>query len=98
MKTQIVSNTNFGNNKFRVPVTIVTRTVEDIHYRFPIRKGGYVKEYSNPEAKDIYKKLQQTKDIRERAKLDEQMGDYEIKPMNMKERIVEFFKERFLEE
>ena len=95
MKTQIINSQSFGNNKFRVPVTLVTRTVEDVHYCFPIRKGGYVKEYLNPNAKDIYKKLQETKDIYERAKLDEQLGDYEIKPMNTKEKIHMFFKNIF---
>jgi len=95
MKTQVINNQSFGTNKFRVPVTIVTRTVEDTFYRNPIRIGGYVKEYSNPEAKGIYEKLQQEKDIYKRAELDKQMGDYEIKPMNKKEKIKMFFKNIF---
>lgn len=96
MKIQAVNNQCFGNNKFRVPVTLVTRTAEDVHFCFPIRIGGYVKEYSNPEAKDIYTKLQKTKDIRELARLDEQMGDYKIKPMNIKEKTQMFFRKLFV--
>ena len=74
----------------------MTRTVEDTHYVNPIRIKGYVKEYSNPEAKNIYAKMQKEKNIYKRAEQDQQMGDYEIKPLNIREKTKMFFRNLFV--
>ena len=50
-------------------------------------KGKYVKEYSNPHAEELYKKAKQTKDYNERIRLLDQMGDYELIDLNIKENV-----------
>ena len=67
-----------------------------IHFKKPAK---YVMEYKNPRAKEFYQKAQDTKDISEKIKLYEQMGDYELKALNFKEYIKDVFKiflEKFL--
>lgn len=95
MQVQSIQNNNykqtFGIKKFRVQQTFVTRSLSDGFWHNPLMSGGIVREYSNPNARDIYRRLKITTNEQERKLLLEQMGPYEIKNMNIIERIITTF-------
>ena len=64
-----------------------------VHFKKSVK---YVMEYKNPRAEEFYKKAQNTNDVFAKAELLEQMGDYELKSLNFKERLQDIF-DRFLE-
>ena len=49
--------------------------------------GRYVQEYINPKAEELYNKAQKTNDIKEKVRLYDKMGHYELKSLNTKERL-----------
>lgn len=84
-----ITNQSFEGKKFRLPIHDFVYAVDGI----PLwsKKSCCVKEYSNPDAKKLYKKAQKADTFKEAAELYEQMGHYEIKKMNLIERIKDFF-------
>ena len=64
-----------------------------VHFK---KTAKYVMEYKNPKAEEFYKKAQNTRNMFEKAELLEQMGDYELKSLNFKERLQDIF-DRFVE-
>jgi len=89
MKINKIDNQSFESKKFRLPINDIVYTVGGI----PLwsKKSHCVKEYSNPNAKQLYEKAKQTHDIKEMTKLYSAMGHYEIKEMNFVEKIKSFF-------
>ncbi len=85
-----ISNQAFTAKKFRLPVGDVVYTVNGrILWS---RKSYSVKEYSNPNAEQLYKGAQKTKNISDKARLFAQMGHYEIVNMSAKEKIKAFLR------
>ena len=84
-----IDNQTFCSKKFRLPIKDFVYAMDGI----PIfsKKSYSVKEYSNPKAKELYKKAQRADTFKESAELYKQMGHYEIKKMNLIERIKDFF-------
>ena len=84
-----INNLSFCSKKFRLPINNIEYNIDGR----PLwsKKANSVKEYSNPKAKELYKKAQKSSDIREIAKLYEEMGHYEIKEMSFMEKIKSFF-------
>ena len=82
-----INNQTFEAKKFRLIVDdqIYTR-VGTMMTNFKTT-GKYVREFSNPKAEELYKKAQQTRDMEEKIQLYDQMGHYELKRLNIKERL-----------
>ena len=59
-----------------------------VHFKKPSK---YVMEYKNPKAKELYEKAQKTADIKEKVRLLDEMGHYELKSLNLSEIIKEKF-------
>lgn len=89
MKISKINNQSFGDKKFRLPIENIVYTIEG--RTLWSKKTFLVREYSNPKAKELYEKANQTKNIKDKAKLYIEMGHYEIKEMNFLERIKKFF-------
>ncbi len=89
MKVSKIDNQPFESKKFRLPINNMVYTIDGI----PIwsKKAHCVKEFSNPNAKELYKKAQSAKDIKEMTKFYTEMGHYEIKEMNFIEKFKSFF-------
>ena len=93
-----VTDYNIKNNqyftakakKFRLPVQSYIYTIDGI----PIlsRRCNAVREYSNPNAEELYKKAKKAKDLKEQARLYQEMGHYELVDMDLRERIFSFLK------
>ena len=91
-----VTDYNIKNNqyftakakKFRLPVQSYIYTIDGI----PIwsRRCNAVKEFSNPNAEQLYKQAKKTKDIKEKARLYSEMGHYELIDMDLRERVSAF--------
>lgn len=92
MQINSINNTAFEAKKFRL---IVDATYYDrvdgalLNHR---NVGKYVKEYSNPKARDLYNQAQKSTNVKEQIKLYNEMGDFEIKSLNIFEIIREKFK------
>ena len=80
-----IVNQSFESQKLRLPINDIIYTIDGI----PLwsKKSNCVKEYSNPNAKQLYEKAKQSHDIKEVMKLYDEMGHYEIKPMNFVEKV-----------
>ena len=83
----------FTAEKFRVPVKEIVYTIGGI--RLWTKKCNLVREYSNPNAEQLYKQAKQTHDFREKARLYSEMGHYELVDMTLREKITQFL-EHFL--
>ena len=88
MNIQPISSTNFeARKKFRIPIKIQTykRTNGEL-VDFKNLSGKWVEEYSNPDAKNLYKKAKAAKDWREKVRFLEEMGDYELVDISTKKK------------
>ncbi len=91
MRVNSIDDNAFKAKKFRLVVNAVD--YDRVGGRLTNFKnvGKYVKEYSNPTAKELYEQAQKTKDVKEQIRLYEEMGDYELKSLNLFERLREKF-------
>ena len=83
MQINPVSNQSFESNTFRLPL-------KEIKTRWWSKKVDCEKVYDNPIAEQLYKKAQQTTDLREKADLLYQMGYYRIVNKEHENRIKRF--------
>lgn len=93
-----VANSSINNNqyftaktkKFRLPVQSYIYTIDGI----PLwsKRCNAIKEFSNPDAEELYKKAKKTKDLKEQARLYDEMGHYELVDMNLREKFVSLFR------
>ena len=88
MRVNAVTNQNFEGNRFRLPIN-------QIQTKWWTKKVDCLKEFENPKAEELYKKAQQTSDLKEKADLLAQMGHYRITD-NKKESIISKFLQRIL--
>lgn len=94
MRTESVNNINF-QRKFREPVRYAARMMGNFPEDSLVLRN-YIKEYENPNAKTIYneaKEQQRLGNWSAAANLFRQMGSYEIKKPNIKERITFFLED-----
>lgn len=92
MKVQNINSQNFEAKKFRLPIKKIDFTHPDLlRYGRSEISVNYVKEYENPNAKEIYKQAMKIKDPFERAKKLAEMGHYELKDMSLTEKIKKIF-------
>ena len=75
MKISTINNQIFEAQKFRLPVKEAIFGPPEFHCT---GKVNWVKEYTNPKAKDLYEKAMKTKDLQEKMKLFNQMGEYKL--------------------
>ena len=79
MRIKTINNQNFEAKRLRLTVKKMDLTnPELIQYGRQVKNVNLVKEYSNPNAKSLYKEAMQTKNIREKARLFSEMGDFEL--------------------
>ena len=71
MQINSISNQVFQAKKFQLPIN-------EISTRWWYKKVNCAKVYDNPNAETLYKKAQQTEDLKEKAELLYQMGDYRL--------------------
>ena len=95
MKINVISNQSFKADKFRMPVKIIKRAdkvpsgMKFWPHNYQV-SGNFVREYSNPNAKELFEKAQNASTIEEKIKYLEEMGDYKI--INVEnEKVVENF-------
>ena len=78
MKINSITGQNFVGKKFRIPIKKVSTKLVD----GPVDWGDFpvdcVKEFSNPKAKKLYNQAQKAQNIKDRAALLSQMGEYRI--------------------
>lgn len=88
MLVRKIDNQPFAG-KFRLPVNhiVYTRHGEKVWKK----RLHCVKEFSNPNAQELYNQARKAKDINEMTRLYNEMGDYELKEMTIIERIKSLF-------
>ena len=84
-------NLNFGAKKFRLPIDVITKQAGFDWYSEYSLGGKWVREYDNPNAESIYKKAQKVKNVDEKLTLLKQMGDYQLKNISLKERLIDLY-------
>ncbi len=88
----IQNNLTFENKKFRVPIKLVDYDrIGTSLINFRNLSGKWVREYSNPNAKEIYKQAQKEKNLNKKIQLIRSMGHYALKDISFKTRITEWF-------
>ena len=96
MKINVINNQSFGNKKFRIPVKMVKENTDPIvagkqyHPNDVFEKGIFVKEYSNPKAKEYFYKALETTNLDEKFKYLEKMGDYKIIDISAEQKLNKF--------
>ena len=91
MRVTSIDNNTFKAKNFRLVVNAVDYDRVGSRLTNFRNVGKYVKEYSNPTAKELYEQAQKTSDVKEQIRLYNKMGHYELKCLNLKE----FLKEKF---
>lgn len=79
MKVQTINNQNFEARRLRLPVRKLDLTSPElIQYGRSVKRVNLVKEYSDPRAKSLFEQANKSNNIREKARLLSEMGDYEV--------------------
>lgn len=79
MKINTINNQIFEAKKFRLPIkTIDYSHPELMKYAKVTKNVCMYKEFSNPNAENLYKLAEKTNDIKEKIRLYQEMGDYTI--------------------
>ena len=92
MNYDIKKSRTFTAKKFRLPVKNITYTIDGITVWS--KKCNLAKEFSNPNAEQLFNQAQQAADLKERARLLEEMGDFELVDMNLKKGISDFLQRK----
>ena len=88
MRINSIDNQIFQAKKFRLPIKkLIIPHLGTIDV-------NCMKEYDNPNAEMLYKKALQTSDIKEKAELLSQMGDYRILDARIEEIVNKFIKSK----
>ena len=79
MRINSIDNQSFESKKFRLIIgdqmyAHVGTTMTNFK-----TFGRYVQEYSNPKAEELYKQAKKTSNIKEKVRLYDEMGHYELK-------------------
>lgn len=85
MHVKAISNQTFEAKKFRLPI-------KNLQTKWGYIPVDCVKEFDNPQAEELYKKAQQTSNLKEKVALLLQMGDYKIIDNSLEKQINKFLK------
>lgn len=92
MNIQAINAQNFGAKKFRLPVK--SMMVGDIDTGlFAYKKVSLVKEYENPNAEALYKQAQKAKNLKEKIRLFDEMGEYRLIDTSLKAKLEKLYNE-----
>lgn len=105
MRINAISSNNITDKgiRFRLPVKEYMTGIDPVKGEITHVSCNYMMVYKNPDARKIYKQALAAADIKEKARLFDEMGEYELVDMTqesrwsrMKHKIGEFFIRKFL--
>lgn len=90
MNIQAINSPNFCSKKFRLPVK--TAIVGNMRDGIANKKVNWVKEYSNPNAKNLWEQAMNETSLTKKLNLIDEMGEYRLVDLEQEKFIAKAFK------